>query len=73
MPAKTNGRYSSQRLPPVLREYQMNSAEKTSATTAIVTSRTNRGVRRVRLSYTRHLICARAEKPYGIAAVIPDM
>src|SRR3954470_2648254 len=72
-PAKMNGRYSFQREEPVLREYQMNSTEKARPTTAIPTSRTTRGVCSVRPSASRHLICAAAENPYGMAAVMPDM
>lgn len=34
-------------------------------------SRANRGVFNARRSAHRHLICATAENPYGIAAVIP--
>ena len=34
-------------------------------------SRTNRGVSRVLWSIHRHLSCASAENPYGIAAVMP--
>ena len=51
----------------------MNSTENTSATTATVTSRANLGVCTGRLSRTRHLIWASAEKAYGMAAVMPDM
>ena len=73
-PAKMNGRYSFQRVSsPVLREYQMNRTEKTRPTTAMPTSRTNRGVCSCRWSTIRHLICASAENAYGIAAVMPDM
>lgn len=55
----------------MLREYQMNRIEKTSASTATVTSRTNRGVCIVRWSASRHFSCASAENPYGMAAVMP--
>ena len=34
-------------------------------------SRANRGVSTVLWSIQRHLICASAENPYGIAAVMP--
>ena len=37
------------------------------------TSRANRGVENSRWSTNRHLICAAAEKPYGMAAVMPLM
>ena len=49
----------------------MNRIENTSASTATIMSRANRGVCIWRWSIHRHFSCASAEKPYGIAAVIP--
>src|SRR4051812_26861437 len=71
-PAMRNGPQTRYQLSSaVLREYQMNNTEKTSASTATVRSRASRGVCTGRLSRSRHLICASAENPYGIAAVTP--
>jgi hypothetical protein len=49
----------------------MNNTEKITAITATRTSFTKRLVAIARRSAIRHLICANAEKPYGIAAAMP--
>ena len=56
----------------MLREYQMNRIENTNERTATAMSRTKRPAILWR-SARHHLSCASAEKPYGMAAVIPDM
>jgi hypothetical protein len=70
-PASTNGDQYWKPLAPVLREYQMNRTENTRATTAMAVSRANRWPCMVLRSVIRHLICASAENPYGMAEVMP--